>query len=304
MKIGKFLRDARLEKGLTTGQISRELFIQERYLLALEEGNYEVIPGEAYQRAYFKKYADYLGVGEHIDNLTKSRQIEPEAEEQSMDDIFGGKWDQARWIRVIAKIAAIILIPTFIVLGVKAAQNKGGDNPADGREQVSGTHVLEVVPTDTAERSWSIPDSGATGDTPSGTNTPDQLNNMSHMIKLTATGECWVTVHTRDEKLYEGMMVAGDDLTFTDLVGFQISAGAPQKLDVEFDGESIPWETGQTDMTLPSGASLISDSTASDSADDTPDETTSTDNTSNADDSTDNTDDNATAPTGDGSESN
>ena len=54
-------------------------------------------------------------------------------------------------------------------------------------------------------------------------------------------------------------MVAGDVQSHTDLVGFYLNAGAPEKLEVKFDGEMVPWESGTREMTLPPGAMILQD---------------------------------------------
>jgi len=249
MKIGELLRHKRKEMGLSLGQVSRELFIQERYLQAIEEGNYEIIPGEVFLRAYFWQYAEFLGVKDYVESIAKPTRLEPEEKEPPMNDIFGGEWDTPRRTRVGLKLGLPILIVVLIVMGVRAARNKPAQ--AQEPERVSGTQVLEVVPTDTAEPSWQIPTDR------SGEGTANQVDEMTHRITLRAIGQCWVTLETRDGIRYEGTMVAGNVLNFTDLIGFHLVAGKPEKLEVEFDGELMPWEQGQTEMILPEGASVF-----------------------------------------------
>ena len=36
--------------------------IQKRYLIAIEEGDYEIMPGNFYVRAFIKQYADTVGL--------------------------------------------------------------------------------------------------------------------------------------------------------------------------------------------------------------------------------------------------
>ncbi len=248
MKSGELLRRARQEKGLSLGQVAKDLYVQEKYIQAIEEGNFEVIPGEAYQRAYFKKYADYLGLGDLFDRLSKSPDIDIDEEKPRDESIFGGKWDTGRWVRVITKLALIVLIPTLLVLGVKARQS--GKPDADNRERRSGTQILEVVPTDTTAPTWQPPQNTSSPDA-----TP-KLDNLAHKITLRAMGQCWVSLTTRDGSLYAGNMQAGDVLNFSDLIGFKLRAGAPEKLEVELDGEVVPWEAGETEKVLPPGAAV------------------------------------------------
>ncbi|WP_066058436.1 RodZ domain-containing protein [Robertmurraya korlensis] len=52
------LKEARLSLGLSLDDLQTTTKIQKRYLLALEEGNYSIIPGPFYVRAFIKQYAE------------------------------------------------------------------------------------------------------------------------------------------------------------------------------------------------------------------------------------------------------
>ncbi len=52
------LREARLSLGLSLDDLQISTKIQKRYLQALEEGNYSIIPGPFYVRAFIKQYAE------------------------------------------------------------------------------------------------------------------------------------------------------------------------------------------------------------------------------------------------------
>ena len=146
MKIGELLRETRRDKGLTIGQAAKDLFIQEKYLQAIEEGNYEIIPGEVFLRAYFWKYADYLGLKEYIESLSQPPRLEPDRKEQSMNGIFDGEWDTARKIRVTLKLGLPILVIVLIIMGFNA-RNREPEQIAEP-ERHSGTRDqrLDVVP--------------------------------------------------------------------------------------------------------------------------------------------------------------
>ena len=56
------LKEARIASGKNIEEISQALNIRKQYLIALEEGNYEDLPGRVYARGYFKLYTRYLGI--------------------------------------------------------------------------------------------------------------------------------------------------------------------------------------------------------------------------------------------------
>ena len=60
MEIGQILRKAREEKGLTLEQAEEQTKIRRKYIEALENEKYEVLPGPVYVKAFIKTYARYL----------------------------------------------------------------------------------------------------------------------------------------------------------------------------------------------------------------------------------------------------
>ena len=54
---GEILKSTREEKNLDLDKISRELTIEKRYLVALEEEDSGVFPGEAYLTGFLKNYS-------------------------------------------------------------------------------------------------------------------------------------------------------------------------------------------------------------------------------------------------------
>ncbi|SFB82866.1 protein RodZ, contains Xre-like HTH and DUF4115 domains [Alkalibacterium subtropicum] len=77
-EIGDRLKEARKAKGYTLDDLQQKTKIQKRYLIAVEEGNLEVLPGNFYARAFIKQYADSVGLNgedlikEHMDALPQT----------------------------------------------------------------------------------------------------------------------------------------------------------------------------------------------------------------------------------------
>ena len=60
--IAETLKKARKSKGLSLEEIAKETNINKKYLKALEEGNYDLFPGEAYVKGFVRNYASFLGL--------------------------------------------------------------------------------------------------------------------------------------------------------------------------------------------------------------------------------------------------
>lgn len=61
-KLGEVLRAAREAKGVELVRVERETKIRERYLAALESGDYRELPGAVYTRGFLRNYGKYLGL--------------------------------------------------------------------------------------------------------------------------------------------------------------------------------------------------------------------------------------------------
>ncbi len=61
-EIGPTLREARVRKRLTLQQVEEDTKIRCRYLQALEDEDFGVLPGQAYAKGFLHSYASYLGL--------------------------------------------------------------------------------------------------------------------------------------------------------------------------------------------------------------------------------------------------
>ena len=65
-EIGSALREARERRGLSYAQVEDETKIRARYIRALEEEAFGVLPGATYTKGFLRAYADYLGLDGHL----------------------------------------------------------------------------------------------------------------------------------------------------------------------------------------------------------------------------------------------
>ncbi len=61
-ELGTRLKEARLAKGFSLDDLQEITKIQKRYLVGIEEGNYSIMPGSFYVRAFIKQYAEAVGL--------------------------------------------------------------------------------------------------------------------------------------------------------------------------------------------------------------------------------------------------
>jgi cytoskeletal protein RodZ len=84
-KLGEVLRAARESKGVDLPRVERETKIRERYLSALERGEYRELPGSVYTKGFLRNYGAYLGLDpEYLIDLYRLETSELRAERPTM----------------------------------------------------------------------------------------------------------------------------------------------------------------------------------------------------------------------------
>ena len=76
--IGTTLREARRRQGLDLAECEAATKIRPRYLVALEEEQFEILPEPAYVRGFLRTYAGFLGVDADLVVDEYDSRLEPE----------------------------------------------------------------------------------------------------------------------------------------------------------------------------------------------------------------------------------
>lgn len=103
------LKQARLDSGKTLEEISSSLKIRKKYLLALEEGDFQSIPAAVYVRGYLKLYSNYLGI---IITLNEEEIDEKISDDQNLRSklkiaVFRHKWK--KYLIIISILMLLII---------------------------------------------------------------------------------------------------------------------------------------------------------------------------------------------------
>lgn len=81
-EIGEYLKNRRLELGISLEDAEQYLKIRKKYLVAIEEGDESVLPGRTYFVGYLRNYANYLDADqEYVNQLLEKTEQKPKVKE-------------------------------------------------------------------------------------------------------------------------------------------------------------------------------------------------------------------------------
>jgi cytoskeletal protein RodZ len=149
-EIGASLREARLKRNLTPADVQKAIRIRDRYLQALEEERWELLPGDAYVKGFLRTYADYLGLdGNLYVEEYNSRFARPE-DPLIVPERFAGssRLGGVGFLRPLVVVVAIVAI----VAAVAAWQLGGSSSPKQGAQSTSTPPTTTVSHHQTTPR--------------------------------------------------------------------------------------------------------------------------------------------------------
>jgi|SRR3990167_2229766 len=113
--VSEQLRSARQAKKLKLSEISKKLNINEKYLIALEKGEYDELPHGIYGKNFLREYALFLG----LDYKKLAQDFENEInllEPKRQKELFSKQVIKKRYLLAMPKILKNIFI--FLIIGV------------------------------------------------------------------------------------------------------------------------------------------------------------------------------------------
>jgi len=228
-EIGSSLREARLRQRLDLSDVERATHIRSRYLHALEEEQFEALPGRAYAKGFLRTYANFLGLDadRFLDEYSSRHPTEEEPVATAPVRIRRRRSARESWVLalpVAALLAGLIgwqLIPRS---GKQAATPPAAPTlPTTASTTTTSTRPLERAPS------------------------------RARLVLVASRGPCWLSVHVGSATgrlLYERTLEPGLAARFVS-ERLWIRVGAPWNLDATLNGKSVglPPSTGDVVVT-------------------------------------------------------
>lgn len=285
-ELGALLKKARIERGITLEQLQDITKIRKRYLEAIEEGEYHVLPGSFYARAFIKSYAEAVGL--NPDEIVRLyRDAIPETEQpplqletvraKSKTKAFARTDNIARWAATLLVLFFFVLIAAIIYHFVLSDRDGERDNLADDPPLTDRTDTGDLgnngsdpspdplPPSDTPEDNGeqAPPDPDLQYVTTDGTTHIYNVTNASSiLLELSMTeSDCWVWVKkggSDGEELAQKTYRKGETVSWEVEDSAYIRLGFPRGVSLKVNGIDVEKERLNTENPINLQFNLLS----------------------------------------------
>lgn len=140
--VGRTLREARSRRRVDLAEIEDATKIRVRFLRAIENEEWDVLPGDAYARSFIRTYAGFLGLdGDRmVDEYRRQRALDSYAERQVAQPIAAAPRRSRRQAprlppRVWAVLVIAALFAVLVVVGISGNGGELGGGPAASKRE-------------------------------------------------------------------------------------------------------------------------------------------------------------------------
>ena len=152
--IGQTLRETRLRNRVDITEVEAGTKIRAKYLRALENEEWDLLPGPTFVTTFLRTYAEYLGLDARgLVEEYKQRFERPSAVELTpfKPGGLGGRRDRRRRLALgpplLAVFGILILLGALYGLGTLGNDGDGGDDPTPNRADSESTPTPTATPS-------------------------------------------------------------------------------------------------------------------------------------------------------------
>jgi cytoskeleton protein RodZ len=131
--IGETLREARMRQRLDITDVEAQTKIRAKYLRALENEDFGMLPGSTFVKSFLRTYAEFLGLDPHLLVEEYRARHDPRDESELTPFVRSPRGRQRRrpprrptWLPVAAAVVAILAV--LLVLGLTGGSSDEGNN--------------------------------------------------------------------------------------------------------------------------------------------------------------------------------
>jgi cytoskeleton protein RodZ len=269
--LGKVLKEQRLARGITLEQMQQRTRIRLSYLQAIEENQWNRLPGPVYVKAFLRHYARLVGLDEKRIINSYDKIIQPNQEPESRK-----KAKRKVSVNGLVLLLSALCLAGSLYLGANmfmkmnpptranapvsngreslaSSSESGGGSSAGNTVQVTsnGNQTTKsgsngetgLITTDSSNwESGTVPNSMSL-DTPQQNNSLDSNQNMVNSTVLNliifVDDECWVEASIDDSRVLYRTMQQGEIANLLAKQKIQIKLGRAENVRLVFNGDDL-----------------------------------------------------------------
>jgi cytoskeleton protein RodZ len=225
-EIGTSLREARLRQGLDFPELEQATKIRGKYLRALEDEEFEILPAQTYVKGFLRAYADYLGLdGQLYVDEYNSRYVVGEDDAPFRPRRASSP---ARAPRVQSRVVVLTLLGIAIVTAlVIVAWTRGSPQP----QQVVGlTQQTSTSPAPAVQ----------------------PKARLARLAVRASNGASWIRVWQNSRPVFAGWVDLGTTRVFRGR-SIRLDARTPAALTLRLNGKPAEFPAGTRDVIATAG---------------------------------------------------
>ncbi|AUI71600.1 helix-turn-helix domain-containing protein [Companilactobacillus alimentarius] len=259
-EIGQKLRNARIKKGYTIDDLQQITKIQKRYLIAIEEGQFDHLPGDFYVRAFIKQYSDAVGISgddvleEYKADIPNSQPAQEEAPQENKtrsikeesNSFFSSLGNYIP--QIVVGIVVIVIIAVIAFGMIHRSQNASSVTiPKDNTTKVTKKSTSKKTKKTTkTKKTAKKADTKSVSVKASDTDDTYTVKNVpSSGLKVVVTGkggQAWIQFTEGSNTTWQQALSADEKKETTvpaDTTSFKIQTGNVNNTEITIDGKKL-----------------------------------------------------------------
>ena len=217
-----------MRRGLSASDVHKAIRIRERYLTALEEERWDMLPGEAYTKGFLRTYAEHLSLNSQLYIDEYNARIARHDEEPTLVPHASATTPRHLQRTVLVALVSILVVAAAVA-GLAAWRLGGTSKPPEAQQPSGASSVAAAAPPPTV--------------TASGKKPKPVVSAAPAFTRISAArGRSWLLVRAGGRHgtvLYEGILEQGQTKSFQLRPRLWVRMGRPSALDVTLAGKTV-----------------------------------------------------------------